>query len=105
MKTLALVRSLLLAAATAAIGNMTPALYATTTEEQAVLAPVQAMFDGMAKRDAAAIKEPLLHDGTMVVMRKGNLTQMTLEAFADRVQTSGKTHIEERIHDPPNPNR
>jgi hypothetical protein len=100
MKTTLLVRSLLLVARTAAIGLLTPALYATTTEEQAVLAPVQAMFDGMAKRNAAAIKEPLLHDGTMVVMRNGTLTQMTFEAFADRVQTSGKTHIEERIHDP-----
>jgi hypothetical protein len=99
MKTPPLVQSLLLVARAAAIGLLTPALYATTTEEQAVLAPVQAMFDGMAKRNAAAIKEPLLHDGTMVVMRNGTLTRMTFEAFADRVQT-GKTHIEERIHDP-----
>src|ERR1700733_15673001 len=100
MKTTLLVRSLLLVARTTAIGLLTPALYATTTEEQAVLAPVQAMFDGMAKRNAAAIKESLLHDGTMVVMRNGTLTQMTFEAFANRVETSGKTHIEERIHDP-----
>ena len=100
MKTLPFVRPLLLVAGTAVIGFLTPALYATTTEEQAVLAPVKAMFDGMAKRSAAAIKESLLHDGTMVVMRNGTLTQMTFEAFADRVETSGKTHIEERIHDP-----
>jgi len=101
MKTPPLVRSLLLVARTAAICLLTHALYATTTtEEQAVLAPVQAMFDGMAKRSAAAIKEPLLHDGTMVVMRNGSLTQMTFEAFANRVETSGTTHIEERIHDP-----
>ncbi|WP_353064370.1 nuclear transport factor 2 family protein [Tunturibacter psychrotolerans] len=100
METTLLVRSLLLVARTAATGLLTPALYATTTEEQAVLAPVQAMFEGMATRNAAAIKEPLLHDGTMVVMRNGTLTQITFEAFADRVQTSGKTHIEERIHDP-----
>src|SRR5215467_538044 len=38
-------------------------------EEEMVLAPVQAMFDGMTKRDAAAIKEPLLPRGTMVLMR------------------------------------
>src|SRR5271156_6734118 len=100
MKTLPFVRPLLLVAGTAVIGFLTPALYATTTEEQAVLAPVKAMFDGMAKRSAAAIKEPLLHDGTMVVMRNGTLTQMTFEAFANRVETSGTTHIEERIHDP-----
>ena len=58
------------------------------------------MFDGMAKRDAAAIKEPLLPGGTMVLMRDGKPVQMTLEAFADRVGKPGTTQIEERIHDP-----
>ncbi len=69
-------------------------------EEQAVLAPIQAMFDGMSKRDAAAIKEPTLPGGTMVLMRDGKPTQMTFEAFAERVGRPGTTHIEERIHDP-----
>ena len=40
--------------------NRTPSAQAATPDEQAVLAPVNAMFDGMAKRDAALIKEPLL---------------------------------------------
>ena len=75
-------------------------LNAATPEEQAVLAPIQALFDGMAKRDAAAIKEPTLPGGTMVLMRDGKPTQMTLEAFAERVGKPGTTHIEERIHDP-----
>ncbi|WP_353069788.1 nuclear transport factor 2 family protein [Tunturibacter empetritectus] len=75
-------------------------LHATTTEEQAVLAPVTAMFDGMAKRDAAAIKEPTLPGGTMVLMRDGKPTQMTFEDFATRVGKPGTTKIEERIHDP-----
>ena len=75
-------------------------LYAATPEEQAVLAPVKAMFEGMAKRDAAAIKEPLLPGGTMVLMRDGKPTQMTFEAFAERVGRPGTTQIEERIHDP-----
>ena len=79
---------------------LTTSLHAVTPEEQAVLAPVKAMFDGMAKRDAAAIKEPLLAGGTMVLMRDGKPTQMTFEAFADRVGRPGTSHIEERIHDP-----
>jgi len=78
----------------------TPLLHAATHEEQAILAPVKAMFDGMAKRDTAAIKEPLLPGGTMVLMRDGKPVQMTLEAFADRVGKPGTTQIEERIHDP-----
>ena len=65
-----------------------------------MLAPIQAMFDGMSKRDAAAIKAPTLPGGTMVLMRDGKPTQMTFEAFAERVGKPGKAQIEERIHDP-----
>ena len=74
--------------------------FAQSAEEQAVLAPIQAMFDGMSKRDAAAIKAPTLPGGTMVLMRDGKPTQMTFEAFAERVGKPGKAQIEERIHDP-----
>src|SRR5277367_138417 len=83
-----------------AAGLLTVSLHALTSEEQAVLAPVKAMFDGMAKRDAAAIKGPLLPGGTMVLMRDGKPTQMTFDAFAERVARPGTTRIEERIHDP-----
>jgi hypothetical protein len=75
-------------------------LDARTQEEQAVLAPVRALFDGMAKRDAEAVKKPLLAGGTMVLMRDGKPVRMTFEEFADRVATTGTTRIEERIHDP-----
>jgi len=90
---------LFIAALTAA-ALLTASLFAATPEEQAVLAPVHAMFDGMAKRDAAAIKEPTLPGGTMVLMRDGKPVQMTLDAFAERVGKPGTTQIEERIHDP-----
>jgi Putative lumazine-binding len=91
--------SFLLAGATA-ICFLIPSLHAATPEEQAVLAPVTALFEGMAKRDAEAIKKPLLTGGTMVLMRDGKPTQMTFEAFAGLVAKPGTTHIEERIHDP-----
>lgn len=90
---------LVLAGATAA-GSLISSLQAATPEEQAVLAPINAMFDGMTKRDAAAIKQPLLTGGSMVLMRNGKPVQMTFDAFADLVAKPGKTHIEERIHDP-----
>jgi hypothetical protein len=90
---------LFLAAATAA-GFLISSLHASTQEEQAVLAPINAMFDGMAKRDAVAIKKPLLAGGTMVLMRDGKPTQMTFDAFAEAVGKPGKAQIEERIHDP-----
>jgi Putative lumazine-binding len=75
-------------------------LHAGTQEEQAVLAPVNEMFAAMAKRDAAAIKKPLLPGGSMVLMREGKPTQMTFDAFAEVVGKPGKAQIEERIHDP-----
>lgn len=71
-----------------------------SAEQQAVLAPITQLFDGMAKRDPAAIKKPLLSGGTMVLMRDGKPNQMTFEDFADRVGKPGTTQIQERIHDP-----
>jgi hypothetical protein len=100
MKIFPRMRLILFVAAAIAAGSLTASLHAVTPEEQAVLAPVKAMFDGMAKRDAAAIKEPLLPGGTMVLMRDGKPTQMTFDDFAARVGKPGTTQIEERIHDP-----
>ena len=100
MKIFRRLRLVLFVTGATAAGFLASSLHAATPEEQVVLAPVKAMFDGMAKRDAAAIKEPLLAGGSMVLMRDGKPTQMTFEAFADRVGRPGTTHIEERIHDP-----
>jgi hypothetical protein len=69
-------------------------------EQQAVLAPIAQMFDGMSKRDAVLIKKPVLSGGVMVLMRDGKPTQMTFEDFATRVGKPGTTQIQERIHDP-----
>ena len=92
-------RSVTLLCAMLTVGVATRVL-AQSAEEQAVLAPIQAMFDGMSKRDATAIKAAAIPGATMVLMRDGKPTQMSLEAFADRVGKPGTTQIEERIHDP-----
>ena len=65
-----------------------------------MLAPIQAMFDGMANRDAAAIKAATLPGGMMVLMREGKPLQITLESFADRVGKPGPMNSRESIHDP-----
>jgi hypothetical protein len=75
-------------------------LHAQTPEEQAVFAPIQAMFDGMSHRDAAAIKDPLLPGAILILMRDGKPTQMTGEDFATRVARPSPAKIEERIHSP-----
>jgi len=75
-------------------------LHSQTPEEQAVLAPIQAMFDGMSHRDAAAIKDPLLPGAILILMRDGKPTQVTGEEFAARVARPSPAKIEERIHSP-----
>jgi hypothetical protein len=96
-------RSLLAAGALApgliAPGLMAPSMFGATPDEKAVLVPIQAMFDGMAKRDAAEIKASALPGATMVLMLYGKTERITFEAFGDRVG-KGKPQIEERIHDP-----
>src|SRR5260370_20064881 len=99
MKIFRQLRFVLFVAGATVTGLLASSLHAASPEEQAVLTPVKAMFDGMAKRDAAAIKEPLLPGGTMVLMRDGKPSQMTFDAFADRVGRPGTTQSEERIHD------
>ena len=77
------------------LGDCSPA-----KDEADVLVPQRAMFDGMAHRDASAIKAPWLPGGVLVVVQSGVLSQFTVEFSPNRVATSGTTHIEERIHDP-----
>jgi hypothetical protein len=92
-------RRSLLVAGTLASGLIAPLMFAATPDEKAVLVPIQAMFDGMAKRDAAAIKASALPGAMMVLMHDGKTERITFEAFGERVG-KGKTQIEERIHDP-----
>jgi hypothetical protein len=100
MKTFDRVRFVLMLGGVAVWALCPLSSHAVTPSEEAVLAPVNALFEGMAKRDAAAMKEPLLPGGTMVLMRDGKPVEITFEAFADRVGKPGTTTIEERIHDP-----
>jgi hypothetical protein len=71
-----------------------------TPDDQAVLAPIHALFNGMARRDAAAIQLPLLPGGSLVLMRDGKPAQVTFAAFAERVARPAATRIEERIYSP-----
>lgn len=75
-------------------------LQAATTEQQAVLAPVMALFDGMAKGDPEIMRKALLTGGKMVLMRDGKPNQMTFDAFVQRLGRPGTTHIAEKIHNP-----
>jgi hypothetical protein len=89
---------LLASATAAALLISTP--QAQSHDEQAVLAPINEMFQAMTKHDAAAFKNSLLTGGSMVLMREGKPHQLTFDAFADMIGKPGRAHIEERIHDP-----
>ena len=69
-------------------------------QDSAVLAPIDALFQGMMDRNPAAIKAAALPGTVLVLMRDGKPKQMTIEEFADHLSKPSKTHIEERIHDP-----
>ena len=69
-------------------------------QDSAVLAPIDAMFQGMTDRNPSAIKAAALPGTVLVLMRDGKPKQMTIEDFAEHLSKPSKTHIEERIHDP-----
>ena len=95
-----LISSLHAATAQAPTGSGRDIPSVDNAEQQAALAPITQLFDGMTKRDAAMIKRPLLSGGTMVLMRDGKPSQMTFEDFAERVGKPGTARIQEQIHDP-----
>lgn len=92
-----LVTLLLSAAAITAAAQTTSA---PTPEEQAVLAPINAFFDGMAARDATAIRQTTLPGGTMILSKDGQPFPYTIDEFATRVGKPSPSHIDERIHSP-----
>ncbi|HEY9127685.1 MAG TPA: nuclear transport factor 2 family protein [Acidobacteriaceae bacterium] len=74
-------------------------------EEDAVLAPINATFDGMSHRDAAAIKAAAIPNATLTYIRDGKPGQLTIEAFAARLSApptpnTPQPAIRETIHDP-----
>jgi hypothetical protein len=73
-------------------------LQAATPEEQAVLAPLQSLFDAMAKHDKSAARDALLPGGIVTLKRKDQIIQMHFDTFVEHL--GGTDKIEERIHDP-----
>ena len=69
-------------------------------QDSAVLAPIDALFAGMAHRDADSIKAAALPGTVLILMREGKPEQMTIEAFAEHVAKPSHSRIEERIHQP-----
>jgi len=85
-------------AAAACLIAAAPAAMAADSDK-AVLAPFQAFLDGMAKYDQAAMRATVQPDGSVALLRKGEVKRNTLAGFIDHIKP-GKDAIEERIYDP-----
>ena len=76
---------------------------ADPAEEKAALATVQRLFDAMAARDAAAVRDVLLPDGRIASVRENGgaatLGGSTHAEFVERIGTA-KEPLRERIWDP-----
>ena len=75
-----------------------------TSEEGQVMAPVNAMFDGLARRDSAIILAAMRPDATAVVAAEKadgthSVRRMTAAEFASGVKP-GPERFEERLSDP-----
>jgi hypothetical protein len=68
-------------------------------DEHAVFAPINLLFDGMAKRDGSQVVAAAIPGAVFVSMQYGTLAQETFVQFGTNIG-AGTTHIDERIHDP-----
>ena len=87
-----------LTVATVCAALLVSPLYAATTEEQAVLAPINGLFDAMASHDKEAARAQLLPGGMITLKRNDQILQLHFDSFVDHL--GGTDRIEERIHDP-----
>jgi hypothetical protein len=76
-------------------------LRAATAEQRAVIAPLQALLDGLAKHDRTAVRDQLLPGGMATLLHNGQPLQLHFDAFVERLPGPGETRkLEERIFDP-----
>jgi hypothetical protein len=81
-------------------GPVAAAAEGASPEEKAVIARLQALLDGIAKRDKAMLTEQLLPGGSATLMRDGKPLQIGFEALVERLSAAGTDTREERIFDP-----
>jgi hypothetical protein len=73
------------------------------TENQAVLTPLQKIFDGIAEKNSNLIREQLLPGGTATLIRNGQVLQLHFDAFVatlSEIISRSPERWEERIYDP-----
>ncbi|MBU9276860.1 hypothetical protein [Burkholderia gladioli] len=76
----------------------------STSEEQAVLAPLLALLDGLRRRDREAMLAQVMPDSAATIIREGRVLHYSLRALLERELPSGEVdeqlfHPEVRIDD------
>jgi hypothetical protein len=69
-----------------------------TPEEQAVLAPLLALLDGLRRRDQAAMLAQVMPEGGATIIREGRVLHYSLRGLVERTFPPGV--IDEQIYDP-----
>ncbi|WP_322012388.1 hypothetical protein [Paraburkholderia sp. J12] len=69
-----------------------------TPEEQAVLAPVQALLEGIRQRDHKLMLAQVMPEGGATIVREGRILHYSLRELFERPFPSGV--VEEQIYDP-----
>jgi hypothetical protein len=73
---------------------------ATSSDEREVIARLQSLFDGLARRDKEMITAQLLPGGSATLMRNGKPVQLGFDALAERLSAPGTDTHEEDIYNP-----
>jgi hypothetical protein len=79
--------------------NFIPDLHDRPILERAVLVPLQAVLLGLYLFDRKMIKDQWLPGGTATLIRQGEIVQLDVDGFVERLPTGGPT-LEEYIRDP-----
>jgi hypothetical protein len=74
----------------------------SSAEGREVLAPVDRLFDALAKGDDELFRSQLIPDGTATIFREKQFRTMSLNDLAARIKqlTSGPDHLEEHLDHP-----
>lgn len=66
----------------------------TTAAEAEIIAPIERLFQAMAKHDAGAAREVIIPEGRVLALRATGITSSSLEEFAAKLATTKQAYLE-----------
>lgn len=71
-----------------------------TVEQQAVIAPVQALLSAVGAKDKAGLLAQVLPDGNATLVRNGKILHQSLAELADRLSEIFAAHANDKLAEP-----